>query len=133
MLRSEALKYRKHIETAAQSLSDEVALEVSNFYPNWDGNGVNYTANFRLRYEGVLYKVLQDHTSQSDWTPIAAPSLFAKVLIEDPDVITEWVQPDSTNPYMKGDKVSHNGKTWISDADNNVWEPGVYGWTESTK
>lgn len=133
MLRSEALKYRKHIEVAAQSLSDETALEVTTLYPNWDGNGVNYTANFRVRYEGILYKVLQDHTSQSDWTPIAAPSLFAKVLIEDPDAITEWVQPDSTNPYMKGDKVSHNGKTWISDADNNVWEPGVYGWTESTK
>ena len=133
MLRSEALKYRKHIETAAQSLSDEVALEVSNFYPNWDGNGVNYTANFRLRYEGVLYKVLQDHTSQPDWTPVTAPSLFAKVLIEDPNVISEWEQPDSTNPYMTGDKVSHNGKTWVSTRDNNVWEPGVYGWSEVTE
>lgn len=133
MLRSEALKYRKHIETAVQSLSDEVALEVSNFYPNWDGNGVNYTANFRLRYEGVLYKVLQDHTSQSDWTPVASPSLFAKVLIEDPDVISEWEQPDSTNPYMTDDKVSHNGKTWVSTCDNNVWEPGFYGWDELTE
>jgi hypothetical protein len=52
------------------------------------------------------------------------------VLIPDPDVIPEWEQPDSTNPYMKGDKVAHNSKTWVSDVDNNVWEPGVYGWTE---
>ena len=59
-----------------------------------------------------------------------APSLFAKVLIPDTDTIPEWEQPDSTNPYAKGDKVTHNGKTWISTADGNVWEPGVYGWEE---
>jgi hypothetical protein len=59
-----------------------------------------------------------------------APSLFAKVLIPDIDVIPEWVQPDSTNPYMKGDKVTYKGKTWISTIDNNVWAPGEYGWDE---
>ena len=42
-------------------------------------------------------------------------------------MIPEWEQPESTNPYMKGDKVKHNDKTWVSDIDNNVWEPGVYG------
>lgn len=133
MRRSEAIMYRKHIETAAQSLSDESALEVVSLYPVWDGNGVNYVTGLKLRYEDVLYKVLQDHTSQPDWTPVAAPSLFAKVLIEDPNIIPAWEQPDSTNPYMSGDKVSHNGKTWISDVDNNVWEPGVYGWSEVTE
>lgn len=133
MLRSEALKYRKHIEAAAQSLNDESALEVMTLYPTWNGNGVNYTADFKVRHEGILYKVLMDHISQPDWTPVAAPSLFAKVLIEDPDVIYAWEQPDSTNPYMAGDKVSHNNKTWVSDVDNNVWEPGVYGWSELTE
>ena len=54
------------------------------------------------------------------------------MLIPDPEVIPEWVQPDSTNPYMAGDKVMHNGKTWVSDIDGNVWEPGVYGWSEVT-
>ena len=73
--------------------------------------------------------MLQAHTSQDGWEPNVAPSLFAKVLIPDPEVIPEWEQPDSTNPYMKGDKVTHNGYTWISDIDNNVWEPGVYGWS----
>jgi hypothetical protein len=133
MLRSEALKYRKHIEAAAQSLNDESALEVSNLYPAWNSNGVEYITGFRVRYEGILYKVLQNHTSQPDWTPEDSPSLFAKVLIEDPNVIAAWEQPESTNPYMKGDKVSHNDKTWISDVDNNVWEPGVYGWSELTE
>ena len=55
------------------------------------------------------------------------PSLFAKVLIPDSSVIPEWEQPGSTNPYMMGDKVTHNGSTWLSLVDNNVWEPGVVG------
>lgn len=33
---------------------------------------------------------------------------------------------------LTGDKVAHNGKTWVSDVDNNVWEPGVYGWIEQS-
>jgi len=34
---------------------------------------------------------------------------------------------------MTGDKVRHNGKIWVSIADYNVWEPGVYGWEEVTE
>ena len=74
--------------------------------------------------------MLQAHTSQSDWTPDVSHSLFAQILIPDENVIPEWVQPDSTNPYMKGNKVTHNGITYESLIDNNVWEPGVIG-TES--
>ena len=95
--------------------------------PGWR-SGVDYVTGQRVLHGGVLYKALQDHTSQDDWTPDAAPSLFAKVLIPDAETIPEWEQPDSTNPYSKGDKVTHNGKMWVSTIDNNVWEPGVYGW-----
>ena len=88
----------------------------------------------RVQYNGKLYKVLTGHISQPTWTPDEAASLFAEVLAgQDGTDIGEWVQPDSTNPYMKGDKVTHNGKTWISDVDNNVWAPGVYGWSEMTE
>lgn len=80
-----------------------------------------------MRYNGTLYKVLQDHISQDDWTPESAPSLFGRVLIPDPSVVPDWEQPDSTNPYSKGDRVKHNGKTWESLADGNVWEPGATG------
>lgn len=79
----------------------------------------------------MLYKILLDHISQPDWAPDVAVSLFAKVLIPDANVIPEWVQPDSTNPYMIGDKVTHNEKTWVSIVDNNAWEPGAYGWEEA--
>lgn len=124
-----ARKLRTIIEQAAQSLPDETALEAVELYPKWE-SGVFYDAGLKVRYEDVLYTVLTAHMTQSDWTPDAAPSLFAKVLIPDPGVIPAWEQPDSTNAYSKGDKVTHNGKTWISTVDNNVWEPGVYGWDE---
>ena len=79
-------------------------------------------------YEGTLYKCLTAHTSQPAWTPPDAPSLWAKVVTSETGEPLPWQQPDNTNPYMKGDKVTHGGKTWVSAIDNNVWEPGVYGW-----
>lgn len=129
MTRAEAEAMIADLVKLRDLATDEQALTVPALYPAWR-SGVTYTAGQRLLYNSVLYKVLQDHTSQETWTPDAAPSLFAKVLIPDETVIPEWEQPDSTNPYMKGDRVKHNGKTWVSDVDNNVWEPGVYGWTE---
>ena len=107
--------------------ADEVALQVPNLYPEWKEN-VNYVSNERVLYNEVLYKVLQNHTSQETWTPTDAPSLFAKVLIPDADVIPEWEQPDSTNPYMKGDKVTYNGVVYVSTINNNTWSPETYGW-----
>lgn len=118
------------IDTAAAILTDEQAVNCVALYPPWSEAGIDYPVDVRVRYNDTLYKCLQTHTSQSTWTPTDAPSLWAKVLIVDPDVIPEWEQPDSTNPYSMGDKVTHNGMTWISDIDGNVWEPGVYGWTE---
>lgn len=123
--------------TIASGLTDAEAVAATCLYPKWSGNGVAYVKGQRVQYENTLYTVLQAHTSQATWTPTAAPSLFAKVLIPDPTVVPEWEQPDSTNPYMKGDKVKHNGKTWVSLIDNNVWEPGATGtaalWQEVTE
>lgn len=114
----------------ALTVDDNTALRMVEYYPEWTTD-TDYATGFKVQYGGKLYKCLTAHASQADWTPDAAPSLWAKVLIPDPDVIPEWEQPDSTNPYMTGDKVTHNGKTWVSDIDNNVWTPGVYGWTET--
>lgn len=125
-----ARKLRPYIEKAALSLSDEDALEAKELYPQWSENGISYKVEDKVRYDGILYKVLLAHTSQEGWTPPSAPSLFAKVLIPDENTIPEWEQPDSTNPYQIGDKVTHNGKTWENTVANNVWEPGVYGWQE---
>lgn len=129
MTRARAYALRALIERAAASLPDEDALDGVELFPAWMPSAA-YEVGQRIRYDGVLYKVLQSHTSQDDWPPNAAVSLYAVVLIPDPEVIPEWIQPGSTNPYMAGDKVTHNGKTWVSDIDNNVWEPGIYGWSE---
>lgn len=128
MNRRETQAFINSLIKLRDSLNDETALTAVEVYPQWREEGEEYKAGQRIQYNGVLYKVLIDHTSQRDWAPDVAFSLFAKVLIPDVDVIPEWEQPESTNPYMKGDKVTHNGQTWVSIVDGNVWEPGVYGW-----
>ena len=126
--RARARQLRAAIEAAAVSLPDADALEAVELFPAWSAEG-SYQTGDRVRYEGILYRCLTGHEAQNTWTPADAPSLWARVLIPDPEVIPEWVQPDSTNPYMAGDKVTHNGQTWVSAIDYNIWEPGVYGWT----
>lgn len=130
MTRAEAEAIVAALVKLRESATDEQALSVPALYPAWRA-GIEYQVGGRVLHGGVLYKVLQAHTSQDTWTPDVSTSLFAKVLIPDETVVPEWEQPGSTNPYSAGNKVAHNGKTWVSDVDNNVWEPGVYGWTET--
>lgn len=110
-------------------LTDEQAEGVIDAFPAW-AVGVAYEVGKRVRYDGKLYRCVQAHTSQEDWTPDATPTLWTR--IGDPgDEWPEWVQPTGAqDAYAMGDKVSHNGTHWTSDVDANVWEPGVYGWTE---
>ena len=124
-----ALKLRPIIEKAMQGLDVEDALQAVSLYPKWEP-GVQYEFGHRVRYNDVLYSVTLPHTSQADWTPDVAVAMFAQVLIPNENEIADWVQPGSTNPYALGDKVRHNGKIWVSDYANNVWEPGVFGWHE---
>ena len=125
-------------DAITSSQTDEQAAATPELYPTWSASD-KYAVGDRRRYGGVLYKCLQAHTGQSDWTPTAAPSLWAKVLVETDEhgqqtAIKEWEQPDSTNPYSKGDKVTYKGKTYESSIDSNVWSPEAYpaGWTEVT-
>ena len=117
-------------------LTDEQALEMPLLFPKWQAN-IQYEVGYRVLYLGTLYKVIQAHTSQYGWEPDITPSLFAKnLIVKDDDGeqvdIPEWEQPDSTNPYMKGDKVRFEGKVYQSLIDNNVWSPAAYpqGWEE---
>ncbi len=123
-----AQKLRPYIEKAALSLTDEDALEAVDLFPRWDGLHGKYFIDDKVRYDGNLYKCLQEHISQDSWTPVAAASLWTKVLIPDPNVIPEWEQPDSTNPYSKGDRVMFEGQVYESTINSNVWAPNVYGW-----
>lgn len=129
MTRAEAKAFIEALKILRSSATDEQALAAPAVYPAWKED-VEYAVGDRVLYDDVLYKVITAHTSQATWTPDVSASLFAKVLIPDVNVIPAWEQPDSTNAYMTGDKVIHNDKTWVSTVDNNVWEPGAYGWEE---
>lgn len=117
------------VRTAAVTLSDEEALSVSMLFETWDETD-HFLEGRIYQYKNDIYRCLKEHDKQASWTPDEAHSIFVRVRPE--GEILEWepVQPGVNEPYSKGDKVTHNGKTWISDVDNNVWEPGVYGWSE---
>ena len=127
--RQKAYQLRRLIEKSSSSLSDEEALEGVELFPHWVENK-EYVVGDRVSNNGTLFKCLIGHQSQSSWIPQDSPSLWVR--LDDPSIeFPEWVQPlGSTDAYPIGAKVSHNNKHWISDIDNNVYEPSVYGWTE---
>lgn len=120
-------------QKSAQALSDEEAAQVGALFPQWRA-GEDYAAGARISDEaGNLYRVVQGHTSQADWTLEGTPALYTPlgVTAEDPEAVPQWRQPQGAHDaYQKGDRVRHEGKTWESTADGNVWAPGVAGWTE---
>ena len=120
---------RPYIEKAVISLTDEDALQAVELFPQWVVEHA-YVVGERLQYNGVLYRVVQAHTSQADWTPDITPALFVVVSL---DEWPEFVQPTGVHDaYNKGDKVTFNGKHYISLIDANVYSPAVYpaGWQE---
>jgi len=119
---------RRKIESMSAELTDTDALDVPELFPKWTIK--EYAVGDRVRYGDLLYKCLQNHTSQTDWTPDVAVSLWVRV--DDPSIeYPEWRQPTGAqDAYMKGDKVSYEGKHYISTVDNNVWSPTTYGWSE---
>ena len=130
MTRGEAKAFRAKVERAAYAVQDDAeSLELIELFPAYRV-GVAYAVGDRFRYDGKLYRVVQAHTSQADWVPDATPALYTVVSVEE---WPEWVQPAGAHDaYAAGAKVTHDGKRWVSDVDNNTWAPGVYGWTEVT-
>ena len=128
-----AEQMRKALQLYVAALSEDDALMVATVYPEWAAN-VKYKTKEWVKYgenamgDPVLYQVLQDHTSQAQWTPDTATSLYKKVG-ETADGTPKWVQPcGATDAYNKGDIVDYNGVKYISTVDANVWAPDVYGW-----
>lgn len=119
-----------YMKASRPAVDDQTALIGKELYPLW-AEGIAVAKDSRYQYNGKLYKCVQAHTTQADWTPDVTPALWVIVSLEEwPD----WVQPiGAHDAYAKGDKVTHNSKKWTSDVDANVWEPGVYGWTEITQ
>ena len=129
MKREHAYKLRELLHKASASLTDEDALDGIELFPLWAA-GIDYAADIRVRYEDRLYRCVQAHTSQIGWEPPAVPALWTEVA--KPGEIPVWKQPTGAqDAYMTGDKVHYPdaaGDIYVSTIDNNVWEPGVYGW-----
>lgn len=120
-----ARKLREMIVKASASLQDEDALEAVELYAIWKPD-TEYHTDDRVRDDETLYRCVQAHTSQDDWRPAITPALWTIVTL---DEWPEWVQPIGTqDAYPLGAKVTHNGQRWVSLYDNNVWEPGTFGW-----
>ena len=103
-------------------------------FPAWE-TGKTYTIGEHVTYNGTLYKVVQAHTSQADWTPDTVPALFTSNTTPSGEIVPEFVQPQGAHDaYAKGAKVSYNGKVYESLIDANVYTPDAYpqGWKEIT-
>ena len=134
-----AEQMRRALQMFAASLGEDDALIIASVYPEWDGNSKAYKTGEWVKYgedamgDARLYQVLQDHTSQPQWTPDTATSLYKRVGVS-ADGTPKWVQPvGATDAYAKGDIVEYNGKKYISTIDANVWAPDRYGWEVYTE
>ena len=108
-----------------QQVGEEI---IPSLYPYYRID-VSYAIDFEFQYKNELYRVIQPHTTQSDWKPDELPALYLKIV--PPGVIAAWVQPlGSEDAYQIGDRVTHNGFIWENTSADNVFEPGVFGWTQ---
>ena len=130
-----AQQMNRFVQMSVQSanLTDEKAMEVADLYPEWAATKA-YPENEIVKYgvnadgETQPYKVIQAHNSHADSTPDTAASLYMIIGFTD-EGVSIWTQPlGATDAYMKGDVVSFENQLWKSTVDNNVWQPGVYGW-----
>ncbi len=118
---------RAAMDTACTTMTDEQALDTVAMFPTWE-TGHAYAVSDRVQYGGRLYKCVQAHTAQADWTPDATAALWVVVSV---DEWPAWVQPTGAHDaYNRGDKVSYNGKHYVCTMDSNVYAPDVYGWEE---
>ena len=123
----DAIETKQALQLTIDTLPEEQQVLYTSVYAAYKV-GISYLANDKIQYEGLLYKIVQSHTSQLDWPPTIAKALYVRIAA--PNEILPWVQPTGAHDaYLIGARVTHNGYTWDNIIDNNVWEPGIYsGW-----
>ena len=130
-----AEQLRKALQMFAATLTDEQAMEVATIYPVWETGrayAVDDIASYGTNSVGdpQLYRVVQAHTSQADWTPDSVPALYDAFGLDDTGYPV-WSQPTGAHDaYNAGDIVSYNGTLYRSLIDGNAWSPDAYpaGW-----
>jgi hypothetical protein len=120
---------RRAVVTDVDAMTPEDAEALAGIFEQWQAGEAVAIGAVR-EYDGHLYKVLQAHTTQGDWTPDVVPALWQRIAAPDAGP-QPWVQPaGGHDAYQIGDRVTHNGSTWECTVANNVWEPGVHGWIQ---
>ena len=133
-----AEQFRKALQIFAEGLEEGQVLQIPAVFDSYKVGKAYQCGEYFIYGENSvgdpqLYKVLQAHTSQENWKPNETSSLYTAIGISS-DGYPMWAHPaGSHDAYNIGDQVEHNGKRWSSTVDNNVWEPGVYGWKEEEK
>lgn len=125
----EAKEIRKAIDTFAENQTDETLIDNKAAF-EWWRSGIAAEKDKIYRFGDDLYRCIQPHTTQDDWTPDITPALFVKISLEE---YPQWVQPTGAHDaYNKGAKVSDEGKRWISNKDVNIYKPGLVpgDWSE---
>ena len=133
--RKAAEQLRRALQLFVQTLTKEQALEVATVFPAWEvdhaysvGDIVSYGDN--STGDPQLYKVVQAHTSQADWTPDATPALYDAFGLDDSGYPV-WSRPSGAHDaYNTGDIVNYNGTLYRSKINGNTWSPDEYpdGW-----
>lgn len=129
--KEETTALRNTLDSLINNFDDEQAIQYIYLFKTWAPN-IQMNQGEKYKYGDTLYTVLQSHTSQVGWEPNITPSLYARVIVfQTPGEYADWEQPDSTNAYMRGDRVRFNEKIYESLVDDNVWSPEAYpaGWT----
>ncbi len=132
-----AEQFRKALQMFAASLDDEKALEVATIYDEWVV-GKSYAAGEFVLYgenavgDPQLYKVVQAHTSQEDWTPDITASLYDAIGLDESGYPI-WSRPTGAHDaYNAGDVVNYNGVLYESLINGNIYSPEEYpaGWVK---
>ena len=135
-----AEQFRKALQMFAMSLDDEKAMKVATIYDTWTEGKAYAAGDFLIHGENSvgdpqLYKVVQAHTSQADWTPDVTPALYVAIGLDEQGYPV-WSQPTGAHDaYNNGDIVDYNGTLYQSLIDGNVYSPEAYpsGWEKYTK
>lgn len=115
---------------AENEVSADAALTVERLLwvterPQWRA-GIDVVAGEVYVFQNLLHEVVQSHTTEANWTPLAARALFKRYY--ETGEIPAWVQPlGGFDAYRLGFKVTHDGFTWESLIDANGFEPGAVG------
>jgi hypothetical protein len=124
-----ALEAAARVTVKATVTNEAALIELADIFAEWQ-SGMAVSVGDLYRFSGDLYRVIQGHTTQADWTPPQVPALF--VMVAAPGVIAAWEQPyGGSGTYTNGAVVTYNGQTWVNTVAAptlNVWVPGVYGW-----